>query len=70
MLNGQSYGYSRVFKAFTWEGKTKYKVAKTEEEERERLKKWEEFLAGDDDDQEAEDKKDVKQPTTTDVPSS
>ena len=66
------YGDSQVLKAFTWDGKTKYKVAETKEDERERLKKWDQFLAGDDDDQEAEnkDKKDVKQPTTTDVPSS
>ena len=70
MLDGRLYGDSRVLKAFTWDGKTKYKVAETEEEERERLKKWDEFLAGDDNDQEAENKKDIKQPTTTDVPSS
>jgi len=39
MLDGQLYGYSPVLKAFMWDGKTKYKVAKTEEDERERLKK-------------------------------
>ena len=43
------YGDKRVLKAFTWDGKTKYKVAETEEEEQERLKKWDEFLEGSDD---------------------
>ena len=31
-------------KASTWDGKTKYKVNETEEEEKERLAKWDKFL--------------------------
>ena len=31
-------------KAATWDGKTKYKVNETEEEEKERLGKWDKFL--------------------------
>ena len=31
-------------KASTWDGKTKYKVNETDEEEKERLAKWDKFL--------------------------
>jgi len=31
-------------KCYTWDGKTKYKITETEEEERERLANWEKFL--------------------------
>lgn len=48
MLDGRLYGDKRVLKAATWDGKTKYKVAETEEEERERLEKWDKFLEGSD----------------------
>ena len=44
MLDGRLYGDKRVLKASTWDGKTKFKVNETEEEEQERLKKWDEFL--------------------------
>ena len=60
-MAGRLYGDSRVLKAFTLDGKTKYKVAETKEEEegeRERLKKWDVFLAGEG--AESKDKNDLK----------
>ena len=47
MLDGRLYitGYDRLsFYAATWDGKTKYKVNETEEEEKERLANWDKFL--------------------------
>ena len=55
-LDGRLYGDNRVLKAFTWDGKTKYKVAETEESER--PKKWDEFLVGEG--AESKDKNDLK----------
>lgn len=64
------YGDKRVLKAFTWDGKTKYKVAETEEEEKERLKKWDEFLEGssDTDDKKAEESTEEAKESTDNKP--
>ena len=54
MLNGRLFFNKRVMSVSTWDGKTKYKVDETEEEERARLANWDKFLAEeeeDDDDQ-------------------
>lgn len=47
-----------ILKAETWDGKTKYKVTETAEEEAERLANWDKFLLGEDED---EDKKNTKE---------
>merc|ERR1712083_170370 len=47
MLDGRLFGKDKIMKAYTWDGKTKYKVNETEEEEKERLAKWDQFLAED-----------------------
>lgn len=65
-LDGRLYGDKRVLKAFTWDGKTKYKVAETEEEERERLRKWDEFLEGGEEADETEKKGQPTPDTPTD----
>ena len=58
-----------MLKAFTWDGKTKYKVAETEEEEKERLEKWDEFLEGSSDtDSKQEETPDNKTEESTDKP--
>jgi HIV Tat-specific factor 1 len=45
MLDGRLYSKAcGPMKCYTWDGKTKYKVTETEEEERERLANWEKFL--------------------------
>ena len=47
MLDGRMYINSddrRILSAATWDGKTKYKVNETEEEEKERLANWDAFL--------------------------
>ena len=47
MLDGRLYitgNDQRVLSAAAWDGKTKYKVNETEEEEKERLANWEKFL--------------------------
>ena len=47
MLDGRMYvsgGDRRILSAATWDGKTKYKVNETEEEEKERLANWDKFL--------------------------
>ena len=45
MLNGRLFANSRnIMKAYTWDGKTKYKVDETAEEEKERLNNWDKFL--------------------------
>ena len=44
MLDGRIFAKDKVMKASTWDGKTKYKVNETEEEEKERLAKWDKFL--------------------------
>eukprot|EP00095_Tigriopus_kingsejongensis_P010978 snap_masked-scaffold270_size230592-processed-gene-1.17 protein:Tk10978 transcript:snap_masked-scaffold270_size230592-processed-gene-1.17-mRNA-1 annotation:"hiv tat-specific factor 1 homolog" len=41
MVHGRLFFNQKVMKAETWDGKTKYKVKESEEEERERLAKWE-----------------------------
>jgi len=60
MLDGRMYGDKRVLKAFTWDGKTKYKVNETEEEEKERLRKWDEFLLSEEKDEDEEADKEKK----------
>ena len=45
-LAGRLFFNGRIMKAQTWDGKTKYRVEETEEEERERLAKWDKFLEG------------------------
>ena len=44
MLEGRIFAKDKIMKASTWDGKTKYKVNETEEEEKERLAKWDKFL--------------------------
>ena len=44
-MNGRIFAKDNVMKATTWDGKTKYKINETEEEEKERLAKWDQFLA-------------------------
>ena len=44
-------------KAYTWDGKTKYKINETEEEEKERLANWDKFLAEEAAEKDQEDKK-------------
>ena len=44
MLDGRIFAKDKIMKAATWDGKTKYKVNETEEEEKERLAKWDKFL--------------------------
>ena len=47
MLDGRLYitgSDQRALSAAAWDGKTKYKVNETEEEEKERLANWEKFL--------------------------
>jgi HIV Tat-specific factor 1 len=49
MLDGRIYNRScGAMKAYTWDGKTKYKITETEEEEKERLANWENFLKTED----------------------
>ena len=47
MLDGRLYvngNDRRVLSAATWDGKTKYKVNETEDEEKERLANWDKYL--------------------------
>jgi HIV Tat-specific factor 1 len=45
MLDGRLFSQARgPMKCYTWDGKTKYKVTESEEEEKVRLAKWEKFL--------------------------
>ena len=45
MLNGRLFSSQKTpMKAYTWDGKTKYKINETEEEEKERLANWDKFL--------------------------
>ena len=47
MLDGRLYingDDRRVLSAATWDGKTKYKVNETADEEKERLANWEKYL--------------------------
>ena len=47
MLHGRLYitgSDRRTLSAETWDGKTKYKINETEEEEAERLANWDKFL--------------------------
>ena len=51
MLNGRLFANSnKPMKAFTWDGKTKYKIDETAEEEKERLSNWDKFLETDEND--------------------
>lgn len=47
LMNGRWFA-QRQLSAETWDGKTRYKIIETEEELEERLKKWDEFLDGED----------------------
>jgi len=47
MLNGRLFG-SKIMTVATWDGKTKYKLEESKEEESERLKQWEKYLEADD----------------------
>ena len=45
MLDGRLFSSQKTpMKAYTWDGKTKYKINETEEEEKERLANWDKFL--------------------------
>ena len=55
MLDGRMFGKEKIMKAYTWDGKTKYKVNETEEEEKERLAKWDQFLAEDSENDKSDD---------------
>jgi len=46
MLHGRLFG-KKVMSVETWDGKSKYKMEESKEEESERLKHWEKFLHGD-----------------------
>jgi len=48
MLHGRLFG-KKIMSVETWDGKSKYKMEESKEEESERLKHWEKFLHGDDD---------------------
>ncbi len=61
MLDDRMFFNKRTMRAATWDGKTKYKVGETEEEEQKRLANWDKFLAGEGD---AED--DVKKAGSSD----
>ena len=51
MLNGRLFSNSsKTMKAWTWDGKTKYNIAETAEEEKERLNNWDRFLDNDEKD--------------------
>ncbi|KAG0443590.1 hypothetical protein HPB47_014740 [Ixodes persulcatus] len=47
LMNGRWFA-QRQLSAETWDGKTRYKIIETEEELEERLKKWDEYLDGED----------------------
>jgi len=47
MLHGRLFG-KKIMSVETWDGKSKYKMEESKEEESERLKHWEKFLHGDD----------------------
>ena len=45
MLNGRMFSSNKTpMKSYTWDGKTKYKINETQEEEKERLANWDKFL--------------------------
>ena len=54
-LAGRLFFNGRIMKAQTWDGKTKYRVEETEEEERARLEEWAKYLDEGDDDNPQED---------------
>lgn len=59
MLDGRLFTKScGPMKAFTWDGRAKYKIAESAEEEKARLENWEKFLKAEDD--EASDQKVVE----------
>ncbi|XP_055914138.1 uncharacterized protein LOC129947559 isoform X2 [Eupeodes corollae] len=69
MMNGRFFG-QRKLTAETWDGKTKYKVAETEEEIQARINKWDKYLEkgeanekDDDDDDETEDDESANEST-------
>lgn len=47
MMDRRLFG-SRMITAETWDGKTKYKLSETEDENKDRLSKWDEFLESED----------------------
>lgn len=47
LMNGRFYAGRQLF-AENWDGRTKYKVKETEEEEKRRLEEWNKYLEGDD----------------------
>lgn len=51
MMDRRYFG-KRSLSAAIWDGKTKYKLKETEDEAKDRLSKWDEFLEQDDDDDE------------------
>lgn len=58
MLDGRMFSNNKIpMKAYTWDGKTKYKINETEEEEKERLANWDKFLAEEAAEKDQEDKK-------------
>ena len=62
MLDGRLFSKScGAMKCYTWDGKTKYKVTESAEEEKERLANWEKFLKAEDEG----DKKAKTTPVTT-----
>lgn len=52
MMHRRYFG-KRMLSAETWDGKTKYKMNETEDESKERLSKWDEFLEQDDENEKA-----------------
>ncbi|XP_014249019.1 HIV Tat-specific factor 1 homolog [Cimex lectularius] len=59
LLNGRWFGKRQIV-AETWDGKTKYKIAETEAEINNRLKKWENFLEKEDKKQDKREENKVK----------
>ena len=50
MTNQRLFSNGKMMQVSTWDGKTKYKVSETKEEEEARLAQWDKFLEGEDDD--------------------
>ena len=57
MLDGRLFTKAcGPMKSYTWDGRTKYKVTESAEEEKARLENWEKFLKAEEDDSPVKDK--------------
>lgn len=66
MMDRRYFG-KRMLSAAIWDGKTKYKLKETEDEAKERLSKWDEFLEQDDEQSAKDATGDPKEPTDASV---